>query len=231
MSSRAEISQNEDEFETSGQLGDDIASLFCTSNFDGSDRDYLPEGCLDSLITAKSIKCELDKFTQDLHRLKTEDSRRKTREMYTDDFRQELGRWIQNNAPRTFATMVHCGLGPLYLLMSMQKCRETKFDDHKLPIPTPDSLPESWNTSIWPRHKLRDFYDKQWKFLAPVFLKDKYHYDCKKNCIFPFTRENVPPRYGAFSTVYKVTVHEKHQKHDFMQAVSYLACFIVNSVA
>lgn len=213
------FNQEEDFLVTSEALVNAIPSLFCPSNFDGSDRDFLPEQSLVRVITPEAIAEELSKFTEGLHLIK-EDSREGVRREYTTEFRQQLATWIWSNARRTFAAMVHCNLGPLHLLLSMQKCRDTNFDDHSLPLRDPSSLPNSWNRSIWTISKLRDFYDKQWRFLVPVFSPDDYNYNHQHMCIFPFTKMNVTPRVGAFSTVHKVGVHPDHQRHENMEIVS-----------
>lgn len=64
------FNQEEDFLVTSEALVNAIPSLFCPSNFDGSDRDFLPEQSLVRVITPEAIAEELSKFTEGLHLIK-----------------------------------------------------------------------------------------------------------------------------------------------------------------
>ena len=215
--------QDEDPFATSSieslHLADSISESFSLSNFDGSSRFYLPELRLHQLVTLEAIVSELCRFTEFLYTVKS-DSRERFRETYDKDTLRDFAEWILSSAHRTFAIMVHCDINPLQLLASMQKCRDIEFTDANLPVLDPGTLPTFWNKTIWSISKSKDFCEKQWRFLVPVFSPDDYRYDRQYNCIFPFTKANVAPRVGAFSTVHKVTIHPDHQKDNRMRTVS-----------
>lgn len=200
-------------------LADRIPDHLFASNFDGSDRSFLPEQQLRHLVTLDTIVSELDKFKEHLGMIQKH-AQESRRQEYNPEFRQRLAVWIFHNAPRMFATMVHCNLNPLFLLLSMQKCHDLQFTDANLPLSNPTVLPQGWNRSIWTEAKRQDFWDKQWRFFVPVFEPQRYQYDHQYNCIFPFIKSNEPPRIGAFSVVYKVTIHPDHQRHRGVDEVS-----------
>ena len=213
--------QDDDFLLNSGQsLVDRIPNYLSASNFDGSDRSFLPEQHLDQLVTLDTIVNELGRFNEHLALIR-EDARESRRQEYNLEFRQRLASWICHYAPRMFATMIHCNLNPLFLLLSMQKCQELQFTDENLPLSSSTEPPTGWNPSIWTRARKQDFWDKQWRFLVPVFEPGRYHYDHEYNCIFPFVKSNEPPRIGAFSVVHKVTIHPGHQRHGGVDEVSY----------
>jgi hypothetical protein len=166
-----------------------------------------------------TILRELDKFSSDLDQI-VEGVREQLRQHYHSEYRQSLASWISANAQVTFAVMVHCNLPPCQLLMSIDVCKSTSFTDKDLPLLDRETPPRGWNPNIWSKSVLRDFYDKQWRFLVPVFSPNDYHYDLEHNCIFPFNKADAVPKVGAFSYVYKVAVHEKHQMHEGLSHVS-----------
>ena len=125
--------QDDDFLLNSGQsLVDRIPNYLSASNFDGSDRSFLPEQHLDQLVTLDTIVNELGRFNEHLALIR-EDARESRRQEYNLEFRQRLASWICHYAPRMFATMIHCNLNPLFLLLSMQKCQELQFTDENLP--------------------------------------------------------------------------------------------------
>jgi hypothetical protein len=215
------ITQDDDFLLSSDQsLADRIPNHLFTSDFDGSDRPFLPEQQLSQLVTLKTIVSELGRFEEYLGMIQ-EHARENRRQEYNPEFRQRLATWIFHNARRMFATMIHCNLNPLFLLLSMQKCHDLHFTDANLPLSNLTEPPQGWNRSIWTEAKRQDFWDKQWRFFVPVFEPGRYQYDHEYNCIFPFIKFNEPPRIGAFSVVYKITIHPDHQRHHGVDEVSY----------
>ena len=215
------VTQDDDFLLNSVQsLVDRIPNYLFASNFDGSDRSFLPEQHLSQLVTLETIVTELGRFTDYLYLIQ-EHARESRRQEYNPEFRQRLASWIFHHAPRMFATMIHCNLNPLFLLLSMQKCQELQFTDEQLPLSSSTEPPKGRNKSIWTRARRQDFWDKQWRFLVPVFEPERYQYDHEYNCIFPFIKSNEAPRIGAFSVVHKVTIHPGHQRHRGVDEVSY----------
>jgi hypothetical protein len=215
----------DDDFDFSSvqSLVDRIPNYLSASNFDGSDRSFLSEHHLSQLVTLDTILSELGRFKEYLSLIR-EHARESRRQEYNSKYRKQLAIWVFHHAPRMFATMIHCNLNPLFLLLSLQKCQELHFTDKQLPLSSSTEPPKGWNKSIWTRARSHDFWDKQWRFLVPVFEPGKYQYDHEYNCIFPFIKSNEPPRIGAFSVVHKVSVHPGHQRHRGVDEVSYNSC-------
>ena len=186
-------------------LAGKILDSFVAGTFQDSVRYYLPEKSIDRLITRIAIENELMKVD------------------YDSESRSQLAVWIVDNARKIFAIAIQCDLEPQHLLLSMRLFRKYGFTDTRnLPIQPPEngtlSL-EVFHPQIWTRLKLSNFYEKQWKFLAPVFFQDKYDYDLVADYIFPFTLIEAIPRDGAFSSVYRVSIHEDHRDHPGLQDV------------
>ena len=76
--------------------------------------------------------------------------------------------------------------------------------------------PEGFDEDIWDMNRLHRFCQTQWQFLAPVFATD-YRYNLQPECIFPFIAKDELVREGAFSFVYKVTVHPAHANPSYSQ--------------
>lgn len=203
-------------------LGDTLPASFCSSNFDGAERDYLPERCLYSLIAQDAVVEELAKFQEDMLEWDASDRADFSRK-YNDSSLHKLAEWILANARRAFAVAIQCNLRPLHLLLSMVIFKDSEFTDEDLPLADPRitrAPSEKWAEDIWTPRLLRDFYGKQWTCLVPVFSPDNYQLDLPQNYIFPFTKEDENPKVGAFSSVYKVSIHPEHQRHKGMEHVS-----------
>ncbi|KAF4465392.1 serine threonine kinase, partial [Fusarium albosuccineum] len=90
--------------------------------------------------------------------------------------------------------------------------------NEKIPFPTDWKPFHHWN-----RKERFDFYENQWLFLAPVFIKDIFSYKLPKRCPLPFISEDLDHRGGLAGSVNEVGVHEAHQKvlakmgHYFLQ--------------
>jgi hypothetical protein len=124
----------------------------------------------------------------------------------------ELVRWIHEKAKRVFAIVAVLKLSSSATVTSMRDFKNGVLDDAKLPIPEYDtfSAPNYFDADIWDDLGLAHFHDYQWRFLAPIFAK-KYRYDLEPYSIFPFVEvDEASTRSGAFSSVYKVTIHDRH---------------------
>lgn len=203
-------------------LVNQLMARFVSSTFHDSARDYLPASCIEKLITTENIEIELGRIEKTVNQKILQD--------HNYAYRIELADWICATARKTFAIVIQCDLDPLPLLLSMAMFREFGFDDKDLPLADPQATPPSrtmFDRRIWTGLKLRDFHDKQWRCLVPVFSPEKYDYNLLHNCIFPFTKESVTPKVGAFSSVYKVRVHKDHQRHKHLKHVSQKSCGLI----
>lgn len=196
-------------------LASSLITSFVASNFHDPPRDYLPEKRFTELVTKEKIEAELRKI---------EDTPpREGRKKFGHAYREGLARWICENAPKTFAIAVQCEPDPYYLLLSMALFKAHHFNDKNLPLPDPLSStppPHIFHKNVWTNPKIHDFYNKQWHLLVPVFSPSRYSYDLLHNCIFPFTKEDITPKVGAFGSVHKVRVHPDHFRSHAMQHVS-----------
>lgn len=200
---------------TEQSLADRLLASFVSSTFHDPARKYLPAHSIEKLITPEEVEKELKKVEKDPNASIVQ--------TYHHAFRQDLATWISARAQKIFAICVTLELGAQYLLLAMILFRMYKFDDECLPLEEPQSSPPDqhpFNPAIWTSVKLEDFYEKQWRYLSPVFSPFNYNYNLLYNCIFPFTKDSAGPKVGAFGSVCMVTIHPDHQKHENMNNVS-----------
>jgi hypothetical protein len=198
-------------------LVDTISRSFVTSTFDTQERLYLPESCIkgrlatpaiDGLVTIASVEKEFDRAT-----------------MYNEypvEALETVVTWIVNNASRIFTISVQCHLQPDYLLSAMLNFYNVGFSDAYLPIDDPRASDpnaprapraDAFNADIWEDSRYYQFFEIQWRCLAPVFTLDRYEYNLPSQCILPFKKAlDTDPRGGFFTSVFKVIVHPDHQQ-------------------
>ncbi|KAI8287284.1 hypothetical protein K4K60_012629 [Colletotrichum sp. SAR11_57] len=193
-------------------LGDKLLVYLVESKFDVR-REFLPEGYIDKVISRSAIQDEL--FSG--------------KKLDGDD--ESLINFIHAHAKKVFAT-AYCALGSnagSSLLDTMDYFRRLNFTDGALPIndiqkadktrkaktklPFPfDFSDDSRLQSVWRRMPVRSFYQHQWKFLAPVFSREKFHHTLHPDAILPFIWKNIVTKEGRFSKVHQVKIHKGHQK-------------------
>lgn len=59
---------------------------------------------------------------------------------------------------------------------------------------------------------MTSFATHQWSLLAPVFTKDKFHYELHESVPLPFLTKIKTEADGAFSDMFEVTLHGAHQQ-------------------
>ncbi|CAO2653752.1 Nn.00g031630.m01.CDS01 [Neocucurbitaria sp. VM-36] len=195
-------------------LADQIPDLFATSTFDAQPRDYLPEPRIKALITQAAIETELKRDQGYFE--------------YDESERKELVDWIFTKSRKVFAITLQCDPPPSILLESMFQFQEDDFDDDSLPIKDPKShsavapplRPAGFNSTLWSDFKHYKFYKEQWTCLAPIFTPERYSYDEPSECIFPFQVDDGLPKVGAFSSVYRVRIHDDHQSNPKLREVA-----------
>ncbi|KAI3532834.1 TOL [Colletotrichum filicis] len=191
-------------------LGDQLYRRFIPSRFDDRCPRFLPEGCIERLVTERAIAVQL--FGSDV----------------TQPSETDLIRFVRGKAKKVFAIAVCCGFNNTDLLVTARFFQSIDFTDSHLPIansgsndpgssawnlPFPfDKMPESDVKQIWNGWKVNMFYERQWGFLAPVFSTTVFQHDLSPDCIFPFTWVNSIRKAGTFSHVYEVQIHPEHQK-------------------
>src|SRR5690242_3306721 len=96
-------------------LADLLFRLVEKSNFHDCEQEYFPANCVRQLITQSVIERELSKANVDAQNFELEEERA----LFDLRFQQRLANWINEHAPKTFATAVISGLQPLDLLAYM----------------------------------------------------------------------------------------------------------------
>jgi hypothetical protein len=201
------MSENFIEWEGEG-LENQICDRFAISKFDNLDQDFLPNDCIEQLVTTDNIMRELE-FNDD--------------KFPATDNQKEIIAWIHTDAKTVFAISVQCSLSSSELLSSMELFQKCGFNNGSLPIENPRGRvgepPPHFCSRVWTRARRYNFWKNQWKCLTPVFSPDQYDYNLSSECILPFTWKAETFKEGAFSRVYEVTIHKAHQKHDELYKV------------
>jgi hypothetical protein len=184
-------------------LSDLIWDKLKRSAFDLKFECFLPVCEIDKLINVKAIQERLEEDKQG---------------SALDDEEIELVKWIHEEANKVFAIVVQVDLqiASSETLKSMKYFKRHGFNNYRLPIkdPGPSSgkkwkCHERFDSLIWKKARLSQFYEKQWRFLAPVFAGE-YRYNLESDCTLPFVEKDELLREGAFSFVHKVTIHDAH---------------------
>ncbi|KAI0809419.1 hypothetical protein GGR55DRAFT_679769 [Xylaria sp. FL0064] len=190
-------------------LGDRIAACFQQSKFPVGigERQFLPEGRLDRLITRVSVVSAIG-LLDNWEQVSPED--------------KKLVNFVVESAKKVFAITVTAGMGKngSELRKVMHFSQVHGFGDASLPV-----KPESWapeNPLVrdlrWRKVELQRFMNHQWTYLAPIFPKAVWDTDLEPDCILPFTSVDSIATAGAFGSVYQVTVHPSHQEAPLLKA-------------
>lgn len=175
-------------------LRDEISALFVESVFDSQERDFVPEGSLERLITQKSIVEEM--------RIKA-----------GEEDGLELVDYVLGDGRKLFATAVYVGLTRKKLRQAMDAFRKGGYTNRDLPtlqeediIEQPHLEPKAWRAT-----QIKEFLKFRWNFLVPVFAAENI--DLQAPHILPFTEKQGVVKGGAFSQVFKVAIHNKHLRN------------------
>lgn len=176
-------------------LGAQIVTFFKRSVFDR--RDFLPDGCIETLITEDAVMKELGitpeaKETRDPKRLL--------------NFILEEGRKI-------FAILLVSRFKGEDLQKAITQFRRNKIGDASLPITEETKVDVPFFNKPkrpWDTTSIRTFCNEQWLFLAPVFSSERLNLELDANDILPFTGQGGDVKSGAFGKVYQVTVDPQH---------------------
>jgi hypothetical protein len=163
-------------------------------------RDFLPNGCINTLITEYAVIRELA-FTQ--------------KEM-EDKSNFKLVTFILNEGAKIFAIMLVAGFKGKDLYKAINQFRRSKLGDKSLPIleEAEDEVPLFWYPpkSPWDPPSIRRFCNER-AFLAPVFSNKHLNLELHARDILPFTCQADSAKSGAFGEVHQVTVHPTHHKN------------------
>ncbi|KAI1121969.1 hypothetical protein F5Y10DRAFT_255134 [Nemania abortiva] len=177
-----------------------ISQALEPSTFDTRPEKYCPQNKFEEFVTKEAISKH---FENDL----------------PDDKpgRRELVRWIYDKARKIFFIMVVSGFTNIETLTALRRIRADGLTDECLPISKPRS--DDGVTEIWESESItqRDnFFDKQWRFIIPVFSKSQFHHDLQPETILPFEEiDNGYISQGGFSHVRGFKVHPAHQYPEY----------------
>ena len=209
-SSASEPESSDDE---QHQLSDKIADTFVDNEFEGR-QVFIPEGSLDDILTPTTISDQL---------LSCIDGEK---DEAPCDF-DELVKFIRFRAKKLFAICVCAKIKGHDLFQAMMLFQKHGFTDDRLPVkPFPrkgkakarDHELGMLDKYIWDKETIRDFCERQWRFLAPVFeiatgshSPPKDWHDFQHYHILPFIKKfNEGSANGSFGRVYKCQIHPKH---------------------
>lgn len=170
--------------------------------FNEAKQDFLPQHCLAQLITNETIVMEFQE--EDIDDTKY-DPRRESD--------QQLLAFILEHARKVFATTVLCEISGNKLYRTMMTFQKSKVQDKSLPLKN-ETLSTTLTGSVWSNLKKKNFWEKQFIFLAPIFSKSEFKLDLEAQHIFPFTWVSNDAKEGTFSQVYQVKIHDSH--HDMI---------------
>ncbi|RYP56628.1 hypothetical protein DL769_009898 [Monosporascus sp. CRB-8-3] len=187
-------------------LGDSIFGLSVKGAFDATERSFLPNGSLDTLVTREAVLSGLGGY---------------------QDGDAELVRFVLQEAKKVFAIMVHWDFNCTELRKATGLFKRFKIYDEKLPMeqPAPNEengkftvekyktpLQPPFQDTFWTVQKVNNFWNSQWHFLAPTFSDDTHCLELPPETILPITSKHPVVKEGAFSQVFQVTVHPAHLK-------------------
>jgi hypothetical protein len=196
---------SDSEHGASDDIVDKLYSAYTASTFEEHSRNFLPCGELADILTQEAVGKELKRMAHDLY----DDEK----DYFDTHYTSQLTDWTCDKALAIFATVMQCGLTPRKVYLSLANFERRRFDDSCLPINTPtaaSSVPKQFRKKFWKQLQLEEFYEKQWRFLVPVFSSSQYYYDLADQTILPFTGDMRDVVNGGFSSVRKVEIHPRH---------------------
>ncbi|KAF2688472.1 HET-domain-containing protein [Lentithecium fluviatile CBS 122367] len=205
--------------EDQASLSDHLYRAMSKSEFDKSQRQFVPDGALDGFLTRDRIIHALD-----IDKKENADKKYKY-----------LVNFCKGPAKRVFATTVLCIRPPQgdfgdRLRHAMQLFKSQKFDDSKLPVEDPREqvfalmLRKGSNKPFWTPREIDDFCDDfQWRFRAPVFSTNSKtnlnQYNLHGSTIIPFIKKHADRGEGKFGKVTKYEIHPNHIQGDVRPGV------------
>ncbi|KAF9882273.1 tol-like protein [Colletotrichum karsti] len=177
----------------------DPAKLVLMLDTSGENLKYLPQDCIQGLVTRKAIADELG--------------------LQSNDPDSEFTEWILKAAPKLFLITLSSQFvrGSAELRDSMRLFQLHGFDDSQLPWTDSSAFPDDSIKGLWERSEMTDYFPPaQWKLLALVMDSGTFTYKIRPGEILPFTRVlSERPKEGAFGKVYRVKVQPSHTDYSF----------------
>ncbi|KAF4441595.1 hypothetical protein F53441_11999 [Fusarium austroafricanum] len=182
-------------------LADIIYGILEDSIYPGRPKaEYLPEGDIDELITEDLVREQLRICVG-----KQPDA--------------SLVKFIVTDANKIFALTCSVLEGEK-IYKAMQAFKAHGFNNKCLPVELGTKKPRYINVrshpgafkdkSIWNASRSSEFFDKQWRFLSPVFDDTRFIRDLDQRLILPMTQVNDQIKEGTFGDIYQVKINRKH---------------------
>jgi len=185
---------------TSRTLGLSIQKSLVESKFDA--QLFLPRGRIDTLITRATIEEVLQLSRDDPEARDIVDFvSREARILFA------IMVSIRADLPLAVTTAYRFGLTDKILPVSMEAIDDI-FDGRAREHP---AALEAFLHEPWDYLMLSDFFERQWRFLAPVFSTNSFDtFELHSRRILPFDDLGTHRRSSLFSDVYEVKVHPDH---------------------
>jgi len=175
-----------------------------SSTYDG--KHFLPEGCIDELVTRDTVIKELD-----LPPGKKKYENQVIRFIFGED------EGLKDGAKKLFAITLLSGIQRDHhgVTKAMLKFHKSGIHDNCLPLKTQQceafigSEPGSYSAP-WSGPAVGNFNTHQGAFLAPVFTQEVPRLTLDPGCVLPIVANSGERQTGAFGEVAQVTIHEKH---------------------
>lgn len=187
-------------------LSSQIREKLTRSVFDHIQKEFLPRGVLDELITNEVVRRELA--------------------MDGTDYEKDLVDYIINNAKKLFVVTLLTGMSTerranqpseLELAMLFFAYGKPQINDSSLPIlfDHTKTQPPFYNSKKkcrkpWDVAKISSFIRDQWVVRAPVFSPDTPELELDPGDMFPVIYKRPGVESGAFGEVSRVTIHPDH---------------------
>lgn len=179
-----------------------IIDNYATSKFDDKDKPFLPAGYIDKLVTIDTIIKELDEKAS----LNPGDL-----DLKEGSQRKKIVNFVLERGNLVFAIAVVSGLRGWDLGCAMWQFLRSGFDNDSLPATERHLELHFGNKTVWNKTRLWNFYEHQWKFLAPVFSPKNFKVELLSDHVLPFIEKSSLAKEGAFGQVFMVKIHPYHQ--------------------
>ncbi|KAK4652362.1 hypothetical protein QC762_610470 [Podospora pseudocomata] len=182
-------------------LGSDILGNLQKSVFDEHIREFLPNTCIETLLTPAAVRRELH---------------------LSDDpeLEEEVVNFVMKSAPKLFITSLLAGLTDKdqELATAMIQFETKSVNDNSLPLPDSAFVDEAGEfLEPWTEVSRRSFRRNQWTVLVPIISESNPELDLDPDCILPITEKSRAGESGAFGEVFQVKIHEEHHLNPIMK--------------
>lgn len=150
-------------------------------------KDYLPAKVYEEHLNERSVRAELNIHPTDCSKETT-----------------VLIQFITKEAPKIFLALIDTG-GGTNVREELEQFQHLTFDDRNLPF----EMEVLRSNFQWGSNRRKNVYASQWKYLAPIFSKDKFRWTLHPSQPLPFTTSG-PRHRGGTAFVYQVKVHPAH---------------------